>query len=217
MKVAVCLAVLITLVFADQITAQDSLKIEVIKFSWSRYEQRKLIEDQTEFDKQNSNPLNVKEKKESEKSIDEKSRDLSRIENTARNSALTPSGNIFLYELQVKNLDQKNIKSFIWEYRPASKSLSQNDSSRRFLCSEKIKAGDSKTLRTISYLPPINMVDATAASEESKKNSAADVIINRVEYTDGTVWKRADWDDSKYRLDSSKTVEKLKFSSCAAL
>jgi hypothetical protein len=60
------------------------------------------------------------------------------------------------------------------------------------------------------------VVDA-AAGEATGKNSAVDVMINRVEYADGTVWKRLDWDDSRYRLDSPQIAEKLKFNECTVL
>jgi hypothetical protein len=191
MKVLIFLAVLTSLVSAGQITAQDTVKVEVIKFGRNN----RMIE----------------------KTIEERSQDLSRIENAARRTALAPPSNIFLYELKVKNLDEKTIKSFIWEYQPVRESALQNASIRRFLCIQKIKAGSSKTLRIISHLPPVNVVEAFVSRDESKKDFAVDVVINRVEYADGTVWKGVDWDDSKYRLDSPQIEQKLKNNNCAAL
>ena len=216
MKVLIFLAVLTSLVFADQITAQDTAKVEVVKFNWSMYDRRKIINESALFDGQASNRPG-RSNRMIEKTIEERSQDLSRIENAARRSALPPPGNIFLYQLKVKNLDEKTIKSFIWEYQPVRESVPQNPSSRRFLCIQKIKTGDSKTLRIISHLPPVNVVEASVSNGESKKDFVVDVLINRVEYADGTVWKRVDWDDSKYALDSPKIAEKLRFNDCTAL
>lgn len=216
MKVLVFLAVLTSLVFADQITAQDTAKVEVVKFNWSMYVRRKVINESALFDGQASSRPG-RSNRMIEKTIEERSQDLSRIENAARRTALPPPSNIFLYELKVKNLDEKTIKSFIWEYQLVRESVPQNASSRRFLCIQKIKAGDSKTLRIISHLPPVNVVEASVSSGESKKDFVVDVLVNRVEYADGTVWKRVDWDDSKYVLDSPEIAEKLRFNDCTAL
>lgn len=216
MKVLIFLAMLTSLVFTDQITAQEAAKVEVIKFNWSMYDRRKVVNESALFEEETINRPG-RNTRIREKTIEEQSRDLRRIESAAKRDAAAPSGSIFLYMLKLKNLDEKTIKSFIWEYQPVKESAPQNASSRRFLCVEKIKAGDSKTLRIISHLPPSNVVDASVSSSEAKKDFAVDVVINRVEYADGTVWKRVDWDDSKYRLDSAEITEKLKFNDCAPL
>lgn len=216
MKVSIVLAVLIMIVFAGQITAQDTARVEVVKFNWSMYDREKIINESAIFDVETPNPT-VRNNRVREKTIEEQSQDLRRVESDARRAATAPRSNIFLYVLKIKNLDERTIKSFIWEYHPAEESASQNASSRRFLCVEKIKAGDSKTLRIFSHLPPVNVVDASAPNSESKKDFAVDVVINRVEYADGTIWKMADWDDSKYALDFQGNAEKFKNNDCAAL
>ena len=216
MKVLIFLAVLTSLVVADQITAQDRAKVEVIKFNWSMYDRKKVINDSPLFEEETINQPG-KNTRIREKTIEEQSQDLRRIESAAKRDASAPTGKIFLYELKLKNLDEKTIKSFIWEYQPVKESAPQNISSRRFFCVEKIKAGDSKTLRIISHLPPVNIVDASDSNSEAGKDFAVDVVINRIEYSDGTVWKKADWDDSRYRLNSTQNIEKLKSNVCAAL
>lgn len=216
MKILIFFAVLTSLVFTDRITAQDTAKIEVVKFNWSMYDRRKVLDAPALFDGETINRPG-RNNRIREKTIEEQSRELARIENAARRSALAPPGNIFLYKLKVKNLDERTIKSFIWEYQSAKESALQNASRRRFLCVGKIKAGDSKTLNIISHLPPVNVVDASVPVGESRNDFAVDLVINRVEYADGTIWKRTDWDDSGYALDSSKIAGKLRFNDCAAL
>jgi hypothetical protein len=217
MRVLIFLVVLMSLAFAGQIKAQETAKIQVVKFTWSMYNQRNLLEDRDFLDKEEDDPLTAKIEKQRQKSIDTQSRELAKVESDAKKGAPSILDKIFLFELQIKNLDEKPVKSFIWEYRLSRESSPPDSSGRRFLCVEKIKAGDSKTLKIISYLPPVNVIDASAASEKAGKNPAAAVIINRVEYADGTVWKRPDWDDSKYKLDSPRLIEKLKSSDCTVL
>ena len=216
MKILIFVVVLTSLVFTEQIRAQDTAKVEVVKFNWGMFERRRAINELSLFDEETT-VRPGRNNRVREKTIDEQSQELERIENDARRSVLPQPSNFFLYELKIKNLDEKAIKSFIWEYQSAKESALQNASSRRFLCVEKIKAGGSKTLRIISRLPPAIVVDASVPNGESKKDLTVDVIINRVEYADGTVWKSADWDESKYAFDSPKIAEKLKLSDCTAL
>jgi hypothetical protein len=217
MKILIFVALLASLVFTEQITAQDSAKLEVVKFNWGMFERRRVINELPLFDEVTTVRPSGRNNRSREKTIEEQSQDLARVENAAKRSASMQPGNIFVYELKIKNLDEKNIKSFIWEYRLIRKTELQSAFSRRFLCVGKIKAGDSKTLRIISNLPPVNVVDASAPGGNSKGDFAVEVIIDRVEYADGTVWKKAGWDDSGYALDSRAIAEKLKFNDCAAL
>lgn len=217
MKILIFVAVLASLVFTEEIVAQDTAKVEVVKFNWGMFERRRVINELPLFEEVPTARLPSRNNRAKEKTIEEQSQDLARVENAAKRSALPKPGNIFVYELKIKNLDEKNISSFIWEYKFAREPKRQNASSRRFFCVEKIKAGDSKTLRIISNLPPVNVVDASAPGDKPKRDFAVEVIINRVEYADGTVWKKAGWDDSGYALDSRAIAEKLKFNDCTVL
>lgn len=227
MKVIVSV-VFVFLVFGNQAPAQDAANIEVIKFVWNIYVPVKAIDASAIQDdpralrqpeQLNTGSLRRSERsaQAGEKTIEERSRDLARVENAARKSASPKPENIFVYELKIKNTDSKAIKSFIWEYRPAGGAESQNISTRQFLCVEKIKAGDSEMLRIFSHLPPANVVDASNSKNKSDKNYASDILINRVKYSDGTFWQRPGWDSSQIALDSPQLKEKLKNSNCAVL
>ncbi len=235
MKATIFSAVLMLFVFVGPLTAQDAVKIEVVKFNWSMYDLQRVADDRDFFDNRNltdpndpvnrpdplsrTNPRTLNPKG---KSIEEQSRDLARIEANAAKAAEPDKGNIFLYEMQVKNLHEKAVKSFVWEYLSVKDvNLPQSASNRRFFCREKIKPGAGKTMRIVSHLPPVNVVDASSADnsdgEKGKKNFAVDIMIDRVEFEDGTVWKRPGWDDSKFNPDAPLLVQKLKINNCAAL
>jgi hypothetical protein len=223
-------------VIAGQLTAQDAVKFEVVKFNWSMYDPQRMADDREFFDNReminpndpatrpdslasrtNARTLNPKGK-----TIEEQSRDLARVEANAAKDAMPEKGNIFLYELQVKNLHEKAVKSFVWEYLSVKDANSpQSASNRRFLCREKIKPGAGKTLRILSHLPPAGVLDASSAGEsgggKGKKNFAVDIMIDRVEFEDGTIWKRPGWDDSRFNPDAPLLVQKLKINNCAAL
>lgn len=216
------------LAFGSQVTAQNTAQLEVVKFIWNMYVPYKEIDTSAiqedpralkQPEQLNTGSIKRQERnaQAGEKTIEERSRDLAKVERAARRSASATPENIFVYELKIKNTDSKAIRSFIWEYRSAGETQSANISSRQFLCSEKIKAGDSETLRIFSHLPPTNVVDTSDSKNKSDKNHASDILINRVEYADGTVWQRPDWDGSKFALDSPQIAEKLKNSACAVL
>lgn len=216
MKVSMFLAVLLPLLFSFQATAQETVSLEVVKFNWAMYEPGKVINEPSFFEEESTGLAN-RNKRSGEKTIEEQSRELRRVETAARRSGANPPGAVFLYELKVKNADQRAVKSFVWEYQTPKESASRSDAPRSFLCGEKIKAGDSKTLKMTSRLPPVNVIDASASNDKSKKSFVVEAIINRVEYEDGTIWKRADWDDSRYTFDLPKTDEKLKTGDCKVL
>lgn len=216
MKLLIFLAVLIPAVFAGQSKAQDTAKIEVIKLTWSMYDRNRVIDEPSLFDRTETVGLPGRSNRIEEKTIEEKSRELRRVESDARRSAAAPTGRIFLYEMKVKNTYEKTVKSFVWEYQTNEKNAAQNAASRKFLCTGKIKADDNKTLRFISHLPPVNVVDASVSNAESKKSTAIDVIINHIEFTDGTVWQRAGWEPGDL-LDSAQIAEKLNGQDCTAL
>lgn len=203
--------------FVNKVAAQDKAQIEVIKFNWNKYDPPKA-EETTEEEENPSifkrlNRTNPNE----EKSVEQRSEDLKKAERDAVRNSSTGSKQLFLYELKIKNLDGKNIRSFIWEYRDSKEIAPQNASTRHFLCAEKIKAGDTKTLRIFSSLPPLNIVDAATVKNKSVTNYALNIVINRIEYADGTFWQKSEWNNSRYETISPQVAEKLKTNPCAVL
>ncbi len=202
--------------FADRIAAQDKAEIEVIKFSWNKYDSPQEREPTEEDDPSIFKRLNRTNPNE-EKSVEARSEDLRNAERDAVRNSLIGSKQLFLYELKIKNSGGENIRSFIWEYRDSKETAPPDSPVRRFLCSEKIKAGDTKTLRIFSSLPPSNVVDAAAVKNKSVTNYALNIVINRIEYADGTVWQKSDWDNSRYETISPQVAKKLKINPCAVL
>lgn len=97
----------------------------------------------------------------------------------------------FAYRIKVQNETTKAVEAVFWEYRfqdPANPDLL---SRRQFLCGVDIKAGKSKDLEGFSRSGPSDVVDVkTLKSGTPFKES---VLINRIEYTDGTLWQRKGW------------------------
>ena len=119
MRILIISAMVTLLVFSNQMMAQNTAQIEVVKFNWSIYNPPKERNPAAElntgsFKRPDRDTPSV------EKSMEERSRDLARTERAAVRQAAAAPENMFLYELKIKNLDTKNIKSFIWEYRAST-------------------------------------------------------------------------------------------------
>lgn len=97
----------------------------------------------------------------------------------------------FLYRIKVKNAITKQVEAVFWEYRftdPANPTLLAR---RQFLCGVDIGSGKSKELEGFTRLGPSDVVDVKTLKEGTALQES--VLVNRIEYTDGTVWQRKGW------------------------
>ena len=90
MKVLVFLTVLTSLIFAGQTMAQNTAKVEVIRFIWSMYDRRKLVNESALFDVETANRPGRNTRME-QKTIEEQSQDLRKIESAAKTRAIAAS------------------------------------------------------------------------------------------------------------------------------
>lgn len=99
----------------------------------------------------------------------------------------------FAYRIKVQNTAAKAIEVVFWEYQfhdPANPELIAR---RQFLCGVDISAGKGKELEGFSLLGPSDVVDVKTLAKGSPNPSKENVLINRVEYTDGSRWQRKGW------------------------
>src|SRR6185295_4451901 len=96
----------------------------------------------------------------------------------------------YVYRIKVQNPTTKVVEIVFWEYQfhdPASPDLVAR---RQFLCGVDIPAGKGKDLEGFSLSGPSEVVDVKTLDSGGFKE---DVVINRVEYADGTIWQRKAW------------------------
>src|SRR5215217_4704296 len=97
----------------------------------------------------------------------------------------------YAYRIKVQNATTKVIEVVFWEYQfhdPANPDLVAR---RQFLCGVNIPAGKGKELEGFSLSGPSDVVNVkTLNSGASFKEN---VLINRVEYSDGSIWQRKAW------------------------
>jgi hypothetical protein len=90
----------------------------------------------------------------------------------------------------VQNGSGKTVQIVFWEYQFREIANPANVTSRQFLCSARINPEKAKELQVFSLLGPSNVVDVKSLGKGSLNQFEEGVLINRVEFTDGTFWER---------------------------
>ena len=118
---------------------------------------------------------------------------------------------IYFYNLEVRNIGKLKIKSFAWEYQSAGV---PDISDRQFYCVINAKPNDKKEFELFTPLSPSRVVDAASAGQKQDNNLKGVVVINKVEYTDGTTWLRRGWNPTTF---SAEVMQKVEVGKCVGL
>jgi hypothetical protein len=98
-----------------------------------------------------------------------------------------PSVN-YIYEAKIKNTGEKTIKTIVWEYLLSDPETAAQVGRHQFIDTSKIRPGKTSNLVGYSATPPTSILQAQKAGKEHKYSER--VVINRIEYEDGSFWQR---------------------------
>ena len=107
----------------------------------------------------------------------------------------------FTYEVKFKNLETKQAQTIFWEYQFKETANPQNTSRRRFVCGVKIKPDKETLVQVFTTLGPGSVINLRNLTKGSSRQFDESVVIDRIEYEDGSVWQRKDWN-----FDEAKTT-----------
>lgn len=214
-----CLLITLAILSQAQTGAQPDPDLLVVKFSCGKYETGSgMIRSVQDPSSTMNAPIHINpQPKKDEPQELKNQRDMLERRLDMRNAELNASlskqkaTNLYFYRLQVKNASPKIIKSFAWEYQPTE---TPDPLDRQFYCAIKAKPNESKELELFSPLAPSWVVDASKAGDKIGKGSTATVIINQIEYTDGTVWRKKGWNPKTF---SEEWVSKTEPGKCIGL
>jgi hypothetical protein len=127
-----------------------------------------------------------------EQTIDGRSAAMERNVQTARQPVKDPIEG-FLYRASFRNAAAAKIDLIFWEYRFAEPADRSNFSRRQFLCVARIKPGDRGDVEAFSIFGPTDTIAAGTAGK-AEGRFIEDVVINRIEFSNGAVLQRSDWD-----------------------
>jgi hypothetical protein len=129
--------------------------------------------------------------------LDSRGSELDRIVQQSRQSQPV---NGYTYQLKIQNVSAKVIRNVFWEYEFTQVGNTKNITYRKFVCGGDIKPDRQKELEIFSLVGPSEVVNVKALDNGQADKFRAAVIINRVEYADGTFWQRKGWSLEGYKL-----------------
>jgi hypothetical protein len=122
-------------------------------------------------------------------SIENRSRDMADLERSVMGEAYNQRPiDLFRYRVNLKNTGIKIVKAIVWDYQASDTDEFVDPVHRMFRCTSKMKPNHSERFEGYSVLPPTRVITASGTKSFSER-----VILNRIEYADGTSWQRSDW------------------------
>jgi hypothetical protein len=146
--------------------------------------------------------------------IDGRSAELERIVQESREPQPVDG---FTYSIKLQNGSGKTIQILFWEYQFREVANPANVTRRQFLCSAKINPDKVKELQVFSLSGPSNVVNVKSLAKGSANQFEEGVLINRLEFADGTFWQRKGWDVNELRLIPKARSETRNMPVCRSL
>ena len=99
----------------------------------------------------------------------------------------------YSYRIKVENTAEKVVEILFWEFQSIDPANSSSLTRRQFLCGVNIRPGKESSLEGFSISSPSNVVNVDTLAKKDQNPLQERIVINRVEYADGTIWQRKDW------------------------
>lgn len=115
----------------------------------------------------------------------------------------------FEYRAKIQNASKKVVEVVFWEYQFKELANPTTVVRRQFLCGVNIKPDKEKELQAFSTLGPSDVISVASLANKTEKPEnlfEEKVIINRVEYADGTIWQRKDWNFAEVKLGIARAI-----------
>jgi hypothetical protein len=112
----------------------------------------------------------------------------------------------YAYRLKLKNAGAKVVEILFWEYQFSEPSNPSTMVRRQFLCGINIKPDKEKEVLSFSLSGPSDVISVGTLASKSPASLQEDVVINRVEFTDGSIWQRKDWSFAEVKLSYARAI-----------
>lgn len=130
------------------------------------------------------------------------------IEKNVQESRKAPPKQIdgFAYKVKIQNAGQKVAEVVFFEYQFTESATPANTTRRQFLCGVNVKPGKEKELVAFSLSGPSDVISVGSLSNKEGSLFQEKVFINRVEYSDGSIWQRKGWNFAEIRAAYNRVV-----------
>ena len=220
MRTILLLPLLLMFVFPGQKppTSQEASSLDVLSFKWSRTRRTfekldpinapltpEMIPANKNYQRnvRVNDPMGAKDP--NEDTIDGRSAALEKNVQAARTPESKPMDG-FAYLVRVRNTSPKTVDILFWEYQFTDPSNPATVTRRQFLCGVNIKPSKEKDVQAFSLSGPSDVVSVGSLANNSGDVYQGKVLINRVEYADGSIWQRKDWNFSEIRMTYKRAV-----------
>ena len=137
--------------------------------------------------------------------LDERRAELDRIVQESRKpNAKAVDG--YAYRVKLKNAGAKVIEILFWEYQFSEISNPSTIVRRQFLCGVNIRPGKEKEVLSFSLSGPSDVIAVGTLSDKSGNPFHENVVINRVEYADGSIWQRHSWSFAEIKASYTRAI-----------
>jgi len=126
------------------------------------------------------------------------------LDRIAEESSEPPRVPGFTYEVRFKNLDTRQAQTLFWEYQFKETAAPENATRRRFVCEVRIKPDKDKLIQVFSLLGPGSVINVKDLKKDAGKQFEGSVVIDRIEFEDGSFWQRKDWNFDAAKLTANK-------------
>jgi hypothetical protein len=151
-----------------------------------------------------------------DESIEARSAALERIVEESRETK-APRVEGFTYQAKIQNNSAKPVKIVFLEFQFTEKANPANVSRRQFVCHAKMKPEKRDDLQIFSLIAPGGVVSVGSLKKKTNDEFQETVLINRVEYDDGSVWQRKGWDFEAVKLTVKPVSNSNKLQPCRGL
>lgn len=204
MKVYVLLLSLLVVPAVSRAQAPSSSTapaVEVVKFSWSK---ERLNWELNPFSGPNENFHEMQFRARSEKRVSDAKRSGTtgqqasaerdaKVDAAIVQAGRQPSGPpryYFIYRASVRNSSNKPIEEIDWDYVFIDSATGQELGRHQFTSAKTIAPGKSKELSFMLSAPPTKRISIYALNKQERSGIAAQIVVVRVKYSDGSVWQQ---------------------------
>jgi hypothetical protein len=207
----------VSLLLISPLQVSDTSSVVVVSFKWSKTRQvMEKIEvpnsaPAAEMIPQNKNfqrnvrvndPVGARDP--NQDTIDGRSAAIEKSVQESRTPQSKPV-DAFAYKVKFHNTSAQGVDILFWEYQFIDRVDPATVTRRQFLCAANLKPGKEKELVAFSLSGP-SVVNVNTLAKNSDKPFDEKVVINRVEYSDGSIWQRKDWNFSEIRMTYRRAV-----------
>ncbi|HKO62139.1 MAG TPA: hypothetical protein VJV03_13325 [Pyrinomonadaceae bacterium] len=200
----------------EQLSSDESSMVKVVSYKWAR--DRQAVEQATSmlnapaaamifqnknFERNRRANVSPGERDPNLDTIDGRS---AALEKSVQSSRAPKPIDGFTYRAKFQNISPKDLEIIFWEYEFTDTAISPVVSRRQFLCAGLLKPGKDKELKGFTLSGPSDVVTVDSLAKKTDSPVKERVVINRLEFTDGTIWQRKGWHFSDVKLSIQRAL-----------